>query len=978
VCQNNVLIKARKKEDMKNFYKLSNLFFVLALVAGLLGLAQPARAAAEIAGDLWVTNAMVTSSLLSGNTLYIGGSFTYVGPPTGGFGVLNASGVPDRAFPPVGGSISAIAPDGVGGWYIAGHFTNVGGYPCSRLVHLKADKSLDFAWKPNPNNDVTSLAVANGTVYVGGIFTNIGGQDRNYIAALDAGSGRATAWNPGANDRVLALVVAPPTSGTGSSTIYAGGGFTAIGGQPRDRIAALDATTGIATAWNPSASGGVYALAVAPSIAGDGSNTIYVGGAFTYIGKQSRWYIAALDASSGLATDWNPNADDVVYTLGVNGSTVYAGGKFYAIGRQRRNQVAALNAATGDATAWNPDVRGELPVVKTLLASSDTIYIGGQFNEAGGQPRHHIAALNASTGLATGWSPNADFVVDVLAASGSTISAGGGFRSIGGQIRNNIAALDITTGAPTAWNPNANGNVHFMAISGSTLYVGGWFSAIGGQSRNNIAALDTATGLATTWNPDANGGVYTLALSGNTVYAGGAFTSVDGQSRNRIAALDATSGHATPWNPNANGTLSTLAVAGSTIYAGGSFTTIGSANRNHIAALDASSGLATPWNPNANEWVATLVVAPDGSTIYAGGSFTNIGGVNRSQIAVLNTTSGLATSWNPNGQGSMAGINPAVYNIVLNGSTVYVGGEFTSIGGQNRIGIAELDAGSGLATAWNPGADDVVRSLVVVPSPLGGSARTIYAAGGFTAINRQERRSLAALRNGPATCQSAASGGSWRASNWSNCGGTIPGAGDSVEIQAGHNIKLYSDLAANDLTIQAGGELDLPVGVTLSVEGALTQNGRFTQTRTVLSGVPTAFLNIRNAAGSADQYFGLTLTPVGDMGDTRVTIAGNQNCTSDPADVLLQRCFEVSPATPRRSVARFYYSQAELNGQIYNRLNVLRQTRRLPQGMPYRYSATCAAGQQDCWVEAINLAVYARFVFDSKVYPATFLPLIQR
>ena len=37
-------------------------------------------------------------------------------------------------------------------------------------------------------------------VYAGGAFTNIGGQTRNFIAALDASTGNATNWDPNAND----------------------------------------------------------------------------------------------------------------------------------------------------------------------------------------------------------------------------------------------------------------------------------------------------------------------------------------------------------------------------------------------------------------------------------------------------------------------------------------------------------------------------------------------------------------------------------------------------------------------------------------------------------------------------------------------------------------------------------------------------------------------------------------------------------
>ncbi|MBI2618691.1 MAG: fibronectin type III domain-containing protein, partial [Ignavibacteriales bacterium] len=112
--------------------------------------------------------------------------------------------------------------------------------------------------------------------------------------------------------------------------------------------------------------------------------------------------------------------------------------------------------------------------------------------------------------------------------SGSTVYAGGLFTSIGGQTRNRIAALDASTGLATSWNPNANSNVYALAVSGSTVYAGGAFTSVGGQTRNYIAALDASTGGATSWDPNANGGVVELAfdLANARVYAGGAFTGV--------------------------------------------------------------------------------------------------------------------------------------------------------------------------------------------------------------------------------------------------------------------------------------------------------------------------------------------------------------------------------------------------------------------------------------------------------------------
>jgi len=47
--------------------------------------------------------------------------------------------------------------------------------------------------------------------------------------------------------------------------------------------------------------------------------------------------------------------------------------------------------------------------------------------------------------------------VHALAVAGDIIYAGGVFSSVGGVTRNHIAALDAATGKATDWNPNANG-----------------------------------------------------------------------------------------------------------------------------------------------------------------------------------------------------------------------------------------------------------------------------------------------------------------------------------------------------------------------------------------------------------------------------------------------------------------------------------------------------------------------------------------
>src|SRR5215831_18106673 len=91
----------------------------------------------------WVTNGPVFAMARAGNTIYVGGAFSRVGPALGGGIPFDPqTGGPISPFPKVAGVINAAAPDGKGGWYIAGVFSSVGGRPRSNLAHVRANGSV--------------------------------------------------------------------------------------------------------------------------------------------------------------------------------------------------------------------------------------------------------------------------------------------------------------------------------------------------------------------------------------------------------------------------------------------------------------------------------------------------------------------------------------------------------------------------------------------------------------------------------------------------------------------------------------------------------------------------------------------------------------------------------------------------------------------------------------------------------------------
>ena len=180
-------------------------------------------------------------------------------------------------------------------------------------------------------------------------------------------------------------------------------------------------------------------------------NTLYAGGFFDYMGGQRRKSVAAVDATTGALTPFDPNpGSGWVDAIVVSGSTVYVGGSFSQMGGQPREGLAALDASTGTATAWNPRLGSWhefYPRVMAIAISGPVLYAGGDFASVGGQPRICLAAVDTTTGAASDWDPGADGYVWALTAGGNVVYAGGGFTRLGGLPCSGLAGF-----SPPGWS----------------------------------------------------------------------------------------------------------------------------------------------------------------------------------------------------------------------------------------------------------------------------------------------------------------------------------------------------------------------------------------------------------------------------------------------------------------------------------------------------------------------------------------------
>jgi uncharacterized delta-60 repeat protein len=162
-----------------------------------------------------------------------------------------------------------------------------------------------------------------------------------------------------------------------------------------------------------------------------------------------------------------------------------------------------------------------------------------------------------------------------------------------------------------------------------------------------------------------------------------------------------------------------------------------------LAGSKAAFGSAQPgsldssFNPGTgvDQSVFAVVVQPDGK-IVIGGDFTTVNGTPRKGVARLNSNGSLDSGFDPG-----SGPNDLVSAIALQGDKLIIAGYFTAVSGTNQGYIARLNSNGSLDTNFNAGAgaDGPVVALAVQPDGR------ILLGGGFATVNNISRANIARL-----------------------------------------------------------------------------------------------------------------------------------------------------------------------------------------------------------------------------------------
>ena len=423
------------------------------------------------------------------------------------------------------------------------------------------------------------------------------------------------------------------------------------------------------------------------------------------------------------------------------------------------------------------------------------IYIGGEFSSIQGIPAKGIAKWNGTAWSALGSGINGR--INAIAVSGNDVYVGGSFNvAVSDGMARNVAKWD-----GTAWTRMGNGLgggthvVRSVAVYGGNVYIGGSFNTADGSPASGIVKWD---GSAYSALPIAAGEIRSLVVSGGALYAGG-FVAVTAGPSVGIVKWDGSSW--TELGTAANTNVTSITFSGSDMYVGGSIILTGQQN-SHVAKFDGTTWTRLGFFSNG---IVNAVAVYNGD-LYAGGYLPD----------PPNTFNHLAkwngTTWTGVGGGVSGGtsVSETVMALATIDNTLYVGGNFTTAGGQGARNISRYAAGTWSAFSGT-GIDSAASAIAV-------SGNDIYVGGSFTSAGTLTVNKIAKW-NSVANSWSALGTGVTAANGSVNA---IAVAGDKV--YAGGNFTNIGGVNANNIAVWNGTAWSaLGTGVNSSVTAIIVR-----------------------------------------------------------------------------------------------------------------------------------------------------------
>jgi hypothetical protein len=512
------------------------------------------------------------------------------------------------------------------------------------------------------------MVVHDGYLYIAGAFDMIGTVPAHSIARWHIASGT---WSAIGADSIMGEDAYINTIIWTSDGFYFAGDFDRGKGDSAVHIAH----------WDGNAWGTLPAYSTTPgSVAGDDRGIYGVGGPFTYFDNAS-------DLLMWNGHTWNPVAHTSgsssisVDALAPTGDDIYVAGRF--------SEIGGVSLGFGDLARWNR-ISGKWSSLRSdttqdLIASTQHVlyphgsqlYVGGYlYRNDGGT--NGIAAWNSNNKTWDRLNEGVNGFVTAIQAQGDKVYVGGEFDSAGGQPALGMAIWDETNrswsslGLETIAGVTDVG-VQAMVVGNNEVYLAGYVTTWAGSGYGIIRwRMDGSAEPYDILALDMNGSINAMTLLNGELYVGGSFTELAGVRLNYLARWDGTD-----WQPvgnngsnGVNGTVYTFVERNGMLYIGGSFDSAGTTVAHNIARWDGSA-----WDhlgSGTNAGVRTISATPQ--ELFLGGNFLMAG--EKQALHIARWTGGAASVDLPQQQASASILvhpNPVAAHTTISFSVAHAG-----------------------------------------------------------------------------------------------------------------------------------------------------------------------------------------------------------------------------------------------------------------------------------------------------------------
>lgn len=599
----------------------------------------------------------------------------------------------------------------------------------AHLARLNSNGSTDESFLPYLNGGVSTISVLSGNlVFVGGGFTQSSGLARPNAVVLNE-LGYPVTPNLGVDGNVRA------SAAQVNGSVLFGGSFSNVSGQPRVRLARLNADLVL----DPAFVSDRTSITAAISLYEDGK--IWVGNVATPSSRlknnpaisnitiqsatQILWEVSGSFPESSHVALYSRDTGDPGWTFQAQGTQVVGGWQFTGISLGEEGDFLIEVYSQGSSSMSMQTATGTYlfqPVMQvqgqdgSIITSGSTIDYGSVQN--GSTTQRTFTILNngledLDITLPTVLSGANANQYEITQQPDATVPAGGQTTFILSFKPNSVADNKVAVFTITSNDSSTPSFV--LNLTGNSL--------AGPGSRDN------------SFQPIANDFIYSAAIDPlGSILVGGLFTSLNSTARNRIGKLLYTGANDTSFTGSGVGAGQNINCVATDLdgfyYIGGTFTSFNGSTKRRLVRTNSSGVVDTSFNPNINNTVYSVCIQSDGK-ILVSGAFDTINGTTTGGLARLNTngtvdttfTNPVASSFGhrvslqlPNGKilssygstvlrmlssgvvdttfgvsGYVSGNNTIESLIVDYQSRVYVGGGFSTFSGVTRGGFVRLN-----------------------------------------------------------------------------------------------------------------------------------------------------------------------------------------------------------------------------------------------------------------------------------------------